>query len=410
MVYIFPVIIAALTVFAVFVFVRLVSARSNYLKLKVEALPFLESEAALQEVETQYAILKKDYNEALQSLRQQEEMWQLYNLSTGTMDASFARDPFSGKSLPELESALRKAKEDAKGLVKAKKACVCALGDDVAVNGSKAEARKLINREIKLRLRCLDNEFKLALSVVDWNNVERLKKRCEITWAKINESGEIMQTTLRRQYFDLKMLELELAHEINMRRQQIKEDEREERRLAAEAQREEERIQRAAAKARNDREVMEALVAREFAKLEADNPHAAMELESLKQKLERLRAAETRVLAMAELTRAGYVYIISNRSSFGDQICKVGMTRRVDPNDRVKELGDASVPDLFDVHAFVYSEDAPELEKRLHDNLEERRLNLVNRRKEFFRVSPDEVISMIRDFDPSLEIEIPNEA
>ena len=98
-----------------------------------------------------------------------------------------------------------------------------------------------------------------------------------------------------------------------------------------------------------------------------------------------------RAISQAMLTKTGHVYIISNVGSFGENIFKIGMTRRLEPMDRVKELGDASVPFPFDVHAMIRTSDAPRLENALHDHFDYRRLNLENQRKEFFNVSIDEI-------------------
>ena len=101
--------------------------------------------------------------------------------------------------------------------------------------------------------------------------------------------------------------------------------------------------------------------------------------------------------------KAGYVYIISNLGSFGDDIFKVGMTRRLNPQDRVDELGDASVPFRFDVHSFIFSDDAVQLESALHAELEKNRLNKINLRKEFFKISIDELESLVDKIDPTAE-------
>lgn len=101
--------------------------------------------------------------------------------------------------------------------------------------------------------------------------------------------------------------------------------------------------------------------------------------------------------------KAGYVYVISNLGSFGDDVFKVGMTRRLEPMDRVKELGDASVPFPFDVHSFIFSDDAVGLEHTLHVELNERRLNKVNLRKEFFKVSVDELEELVYKHQPTAE-------
>lgn len=100
---------------------------------------------------------------------------------------------------------------------------------------------------------------------------------------------------------------------------------------------------------------------------------------------------KAKAIARAQLTRSGHVYILSNIGSFGEGVYKIGLTRRVDPYERVDELGDASVPFPFDVHAIIYAEDAPGLENALHKEFSERRVNMVNMRKEYFRVSLEEI-------------------
>lgn len=108
--------------------------------------------------------------------------------------------------------------------------------------------------------------------------------------------------------------------------------------------------------------------------------------------------------------RAGYVYVISNIGAFGENVYKIGMTRRLDPQDRVDELGDASVPFNFDVHAMIFSDDAPALETALHKAFENRKLNMVNTRREFFNVTLDEIKDVVRkNFDKTVEfIDIPD--
>ena len=108
-----------------------------------------------------------------------------------------------------------------------------------------------------------------------------------------------------------------------------------------------------------------------------------------------------RAQALAERTRSGYVYIISNVGSFGNDVVKIGLTRRLDPLDRVRELGDASVPFTFDIHAIIYSDDAPALERSLHAEFERTRVNAQNYRKEFFRASIDEVEVAVKRLAPA---------
>ncbi len=100
---------------------------------------------------------------------------------------------------------------------------------------------------------------------------------------------------------------------------------------------------------------------------------------------------------MAQQTKCGHVYIISNIGSFGEEVFKIGLTRRLEPTDRVRELGDASVPFPFDIHAMIYSEDAPALESSLHKKFLASQLNKANKRKEFFRVDLKDIKSTVEE-------------
>ena len=119
-------------------------------------------------------------------------------------------------------------------------------------------------------------------------------------------------------------------------------------------------------------------------------------INELEQKLKLLEKDRENVLEREQNTRAGYVYVISNIGSFGENIYKIGMTRRLEPMDRVKELGDASVPFEFDVHAMIFSEDAPKLENILHETFRKYQVNKVNNRKEFFKVPLEDIESVIK--------------
>ena len=120
-------------------------------------------------------------------------------------------------------------------------------------------------------------------------------------------------------------------------------------------------------------------------------------LTELEQALEEALLKGQKALSMAQQTKRGHVYVISNIGSFGENVFKIGMTRRLDPQDRVDELGSASVPFLFDVHAMIFSEDAPAMENMLHQRFNEQRTNLINKRKEFFNISLNEIKNAVFD-------------
>jgi hypothetical protein len=124
------------------------------------------------------------------------------------------------------------------------------------------------------------------------------------------------------------------------------------------------------------------------------------QIKKLERDLADAHAKFERAQAMAEKTRSGYVYIVSNIGSFGEDVVKIGLTRRLDPADRIRELGDASVPFIFDTHAIIYSDDAPALERALHNDFDKARVNASNYRKEFFRVSISDVEAAVKRLAP----------
>lgn len=366
--------------------------------------PASQEEKKLSVLKREYSSLQRRYQEKLVELRKGEKRLSQYHLGIGTTDAVSYTRLTNAKNVKEIEHRLQCVKASLKQLVSEKAACVCSMGNDVVVNGKKSEAKKLFNREIKLRLRCLDNEFKAATALADWNNINRLIQRSKDTFSEINTSGSIVKTYLKDQYLEMKIEELRLNYELKILKQEQKEAEREDVRIQREAEREEKRIKAALEKAEKDRKLMEKLVAEELAKLESCTEEQKALYELHKQELEKLKLKEQRAISLAQVTRAGYVYVISNIMSFGEGVVKIGMTRRADPYDRVKELGDASVPDVFDVHAFAFTDNAPMLEKYLHNKFEERRVNLVNGRKEFFNTSPDDVLAMLPSYDGKYEL------
>ena len=389
----------------------LLTARAKLSELKLKDIeiektyePASKEEKKLSVLKKEYSSLQDSYQGKLAKLRRGEKRLSQYHVGIGTTDAVSYKSLTKGKTVEDIEYRLQDIKASLKRLVSEKKACVCSMGNDVVVNGKKSEAKKLFNREIKLRLRCLDNEFKAATALVDWNNINRLIRRAKDTFNDINASGSIVKTYLKDQYLKLKIEELRLNYELNNRKQDLKEAERDEARIKRESEREEKRIQAALEKAKKERKLMEKLVAEELAKLESSSEEQRALYELHKQELEKLKEKEQRAVSLAQLTRAGYVYVISNQTSFGEDVVKIGMTRRADPYERVKELGDASVPEIFDVHAFAFTDDAPSLEKYLHNKFEEKRVNLVNGRKEFFQVSPDDVLAELPSYEGKYEL------
>ena len=238
------------------------------------------------------------------------------------------------------------------------------------------------------------------LSRVKSDNVGNLEREIRNAFQLVNYHGTAFRNArLTNAYLESRLDELRWAATAKA----LQDQEREEQRRLREQIREEERARKEFERAMKDAEKEEATIHKAMEKVQAQVQKANAEQKAafeaqLAELTERLRLAEEksqRALSMAQQTRVGHVYVISNIGSFGENVYKIGMTRRLEPLDRVRELGDASVPFEFDVHAMIYSEDAPKLEKSLHSHFMRAQVNKVNPRKEFFRVGINEIMGHV---------------
>ena len=221
---------------------------------------------------------------------------------------------------------------------------------------------------------------------------------------KLNESNSL---SISRKFMNLKLKELHAIHEYNEKKQEEKEErkerlaeEREEKKVLLEAKRAKEKAEKEQA----EHEKALAIARKELGLLSGEELNEKnSQIEKLEEQLREALENKERAMSMAQLTKQGHVYVISNIGSFGKGIYKIGLTRRLEPKDRVRELGDASVPFIFDLHAMIFSEDAPALEKQLHKVFHDKRVNMVNNRKEFFRVSLDAIEEAALKVMPDVE-------
>ncbi len=367
--------------------------------------PVYNLKLELQNLSNTYSDLQEKYKTKRTTLLAFEGIIDTYDLGVGTIDLSNYKALHDTRDVSFLERELENVKANAKALVRDKRACVSYLPSGMNINGSKGAAKTFVNREIKLRIRCLDNEVKAAVAAMEWNNINRLIERLSNKFQEINDESTLVKIFLQKEYLNIKLLELRLTYEIKELKAALKEEEREERHRIREEKRNEECVKRDLERAERDRARMEKLVEQELAKISEATEVQRKKLALHQKELELLRAKEARAISLAQQTRAGYVYIISNPTSFGEEVCKIGMTRRLDPLDRIKELGDASVPELFTVHNFIYTEDAPTLERYLHNYFKDLRINLVNRRKEFFRLKPEDALTALRTYEGHYDLE-----
>lgn len=257
-------------------------------------------------------------------------------------------------------------------------------------------------------VRAFNGESDSCILKVKWNNVVVMEERIRKAHEAINKLGTTHNIFITQDYLDVKLEELRLTHELEEKLYK----EKEEQRRIQEQMREEEKVQREIEQAKKEAEDEEKRYqkALEKAKVELEKAKGAEvnelndKIKALETQLQQAHEEKERAISRAQLTKSGHVYVISNIGSFGENIFKIGMTRRLEPFDRIKELGDASVPFGFDVHALVYSENAPELEGKLHDFFERKRVNLINERKEFFNVTIDELEEFARTNGLSITI------
>lgn len=268
------------------------------------------------------------------------------------------------------------------------------------VNGNASQGRKMVADMQKLLLRAFNGECEEITDRVTYANFDASLKRIMNSFEAISKLGRIMNVAISDPYCSLKKEELRLAFEYRQKKQEEKERQKE---LRAQM-REEARLQRELEEARKKIEKEQAHYCNALQRLEEQKKQASPEdLEKLNEKENRLNARLADIdQALKEIDyreanqKAGYVYVISNIGAFGENVYKIGMTRRLDPSERIDELGDASVPFNFDIHAMIFSENAPALENALHHAFEKQKLNWVNQRREFFHVTLDEIKAVVK--------------
>lgn len=257
-------------------------------------------------------------------------------------------------------------------------------------NNSAAKGRTFVNQMSRIMLRAYNAEAENAVKTVKAGNLASAQKRLSTAREQIAKQGTMIDLSVTDYYHRLRLQELELAARHLQALAAAKELERErraelkeQRALEAEIKREKDRLEKERTHYLNSIQRLR----------DAGDEEAARALQS---ELDRIDAEIAEADYRAANIRAGYVYVISNVGAFGEGVVKIGMTRRLDPMDRVRELGDASVPFIFDVHALFFSDDAVEVEAMLHREFAAHRLNKVNLRKEFFRVEPQAVLDALQ--------------
>lgn len=262
--------------------------------------------------------------------------------------------------------------------------------ESTVISKDKSFNNKILSGQVKLMLTAFNIECDMLIGKVSPSSFGRTLERIEKLANTLEKSAATFECGFDIEYVELKFEECKLQYQYTLKKQEeiaeqklIKEQIREEQRAIKE-------FEKAIAEAEKEEKMYRNLLEKAQQELAKATDQERSEMEQriaiLEQQLAEAEAKEERAKSMAEQTRKGHVYVISNIGSFGEDVYKIGLTRRLEPMDRVKELGDASVPFPFDVHAMIYTDDAPALETALHREFHSKRVNAVNLRKEFFNV------------------------
>jgi len=372
-------------------------------KLKQRYGPALDIDRYVKAAESQVAEIRTERQEAekyLDASRSElaviEEALRLKADDAHLLEVGYYEPMYGFSDLPRYEKELGKIKEEQKRMLQTQgetgnRAAAAYCTSEMTVNGSRTDGQVLVRRVLTLMLRAFNGECDSFIARVSYRNVTTMEKRVQSAYDQINKVARSWGCELSERYLSNRMDELRLVFEYEEAKQREKEEQARIREQMREEERERLALEKEKEKAIKEKAAIDAMLVKvreEVAKAtEAEKAALYARIAELEQQSE----GKQRTISQAELTRAGHVYIISNVGSFGDDVYKIGMTRREKPEDRVKELGDASVPFPFDVHALIPTSDAPKLENALHKHFEARRLNLENQRKEFFRVTIEEI-------------------
>ena len=276
------------------------------------------------------------------------------------------------------------------------------------VNGSIPQGNKMVRDMQKLLLRAFNSECDEVIDKVRYNNYDKAFARISKSCEAISKLGSMMGVAITQPYYNSKIAELQLALEYRIKKQQEKEEQKEIRaRLREEAklQKEIEEARKKIAKEQSHYQNALAAVSEQLNRADgADKEALLLKKQEIEHQLAEIDRSIKDIDYREANAKAGYVYIISNVGSFGENVYKIGMTRRLEPMDRIDELGDASVPFNFDVHALIFSDNAPALEAALHRAFENRKVNMVNPRREFFNVTLEEIEKVVKqNYDKTVD-------
>ena len=368
-----------------------------------ERLKLLEN---IQELNNQKSLIQQNLFQLNQEIVSKRQEIDILNDDVVMAEFGFYKPHYNCLDSTSYATEIKKVRNQQKDMVKSKTALF--WSDDWVLDGSKSKGRAMNNDNIKMYLRAYNNECDNLISKVKFNNINKIRERIQKIGVQLDNLNKRNRIYLNYAYYQLKEKELELCYEYERKKQEEKEILREQREQEREEAKLQAEIKAARMKVNKDitqfNKALKELLDRSDSLQEDEIADWKNQINDIRLKIDEKNAELEDIDYREANAKAGYVYIISNVGAFGEDVFKIGMTRRLEPQDRIDELGSASVPFKFDVHAIIFSEDAPKLESMLHKAFEKNKINLINQRKEFFKVKIEEIKKVVHEnFDPLVQ-------
>lgn len=336
---------------------------------------------AKTEIEKDLGTIRQELSNLKASLIETEEIAMLQEVGIYQYSTVLESSVTYAEKIKEIEVEIKKRNLVDGGAIEA--------ANEWIVNGSASEGRKVIKEFSKLMLRAYNGEVDDAIRTLKPYKMQTAIDRVDKVEKSIEKLGKTMSITINDTYHQLRISEIKLTADYLEKKEEEREKQKEEKLRLKEEEKAQKEFEREKEKLNKE------LMHHQSILVKANESGNAKVIEVENQKIAEIQSGIDGVEERSANIRTGYVYVISNIGSFGEEIMKIGLTRRLDPEERIQELSDASVPFKFDIHALIFHTDAVSLEKQLHQELEKLRVNKVNLRKEFFKVTPNIVKELL---------------
>jgi hypothetical protein len=348
-----------------------------------------DSNIRLEIIQAEFDRLEDENSELSDHISSIKKDISIYQPVADFLSVGFVEEPtYLFETSERFKEEIKFVREQQKDYIRHKEAIV--IPDSIALTSNKTYINKILGGQSKLMLKAFNVECDNLMLMVKPSNYVKILERIDKLATELEKTSLSLKCGFEKDYVELKFKECELQYQYKLKEEREKEEQAAIKEQMREEQQAIREFEKALAKAQKEEKMYKdalELAKKELATSGTDDKDKLLsKIALLEKQLQDAMDNEKRAMSMAEQTRRGHVYVISNIGSFGENVYKIGLTRRLEPLDRVKELGDASVPFKFDVHAMIFSEDAPALETRLHREFTQYRVNQVNHRKEFFKV------------------------